>query len=303
MKILYMGTPEFATAPLRRLIEDGHNLVGVFTQKDKPQNRGMKLKPSPVKALALSEGISVFTPDTLREPAVIEEIKALAPELIVVAAYGKLLPEEILNLPPLGCINVHTSLLPKLRGAAPIQWAILNGETETGVTIMHMAKALDAGDIIAAERLEIGPNETAEQLHDRLMVLGADLLSRTVEAIGQGTATRTPQDEAQATYAPMLSRSLSPMDFARPAKQLHDQVRGLFPWPGASMEWKGKRLKVLETRLTGEHTQMAPGQVVRGDGEGLRMACGNGSVLLITRLQAEGGKKMSAGDYLRGHAL
>ncbi len=303
MRILFMGTPVFARTSLEALVESKHEIIGVYTQPDKKQNRGMKWKPSAVKEFAMTKKIPVFTPVTLRAEEETERIQGMKPDLIVVAAYGNLLPESILSIPPYGCINVHSSLLPKYRGAAPIQWAILNGEKETGVTIMHMVKQLDAGDMIQQEATAIGVNETAEELHDRLMKMGADLLIRTISAIEAGTATRTKQEDAKSSYAPMLTRELSPMDFSRPAAALHNQVRGLYPWPSATAILGNKKLKILQSRLTGEHTEQMPGEIVCADQEGIRIACGNGSILLITRVQAEGGKKMSAADYLRGHAL
>ncbi|MBQ1351788.1 MAG: methionyl-tRNA formyltransferase [Oscillospiraceae bacterium] len=303
MRILFMGTPVFAQASLQALVEQHYEVIGAYTQPDKKQNRGMKKLPSPVKEYAITEGIPVFTPETLRSDEEVQRIGEMEPDLIVVVAYGKLLPEAILQIPKYGCINVHASLLPKYRGAAPIQWAVLNGEKETGVTIMHMVKELDAGDMIQWEKTEIGTDETAEVLHDRLMQMGAQLLVRTIPLIASGAAIRTPQDPAAFSYAPMLTRKLSPMDFQKSAAELHNQVRGLYPWPSATAMLGEKKLKILQTRLTGEHTEQQPGRIVDSTKEGIRVACGNGSVLLITRLQAEGGKKMSASEYLRGHAL
>lgn len=304
MRILFMGTPEFAVPSLRALVDAGHEICGVFTQPDKPKNRGMKLQPTPVKEFALSHDIPVFQPDSVKDGRAMERIRALEPELIAVAAYGRILPEEILNYPPRGCINVHSSLLPKYRGAAPIQWAILNGDDVTGVTIMHMAKAMDAGDIIAQEETPIDPDETAQQLHDRLALMGAALLVRVVGEIAAGTDTRTRQDERGVTLAPMLSRELSPMDFTRPARALHDQVRGLFPWPSATTDaLGGQPIKVLQTALPGLSTTAAPGKVTAAGNEGIDLACGDGQVLRILRLQAQGGKPMAAADYLRGHRI
>ncbi|MDY3015137.1 MAG: methionyl-tRNA formyltransferase [Evtepia sp.] len=303
MKILFMGTPDFAVPSLEALVGAGHELVGVFTQPDKPKNRGMKLQAPPVKVCALGHDIPVYQPTKLRDGTALECIRELAPDLIVVAAYGRILPQEILDYPKLGCINVHSSLLPKYRGAAPIHWAILNGDKETGVTIMHMALALDAGDIISQAVTPIDPNETVEMLHDRLAVMGADLLVKTVEDLEKGTATRTPQEESQVTLAPMLSRALSPMDWTRPAQQLHDQVRGLIPWPAAVTQLNGVRCKVFATALSGETTGKQPGTVIAADKHGLKLACGGGTVLEILELQADGGKRMKAADYLRGHPI
>ena len=303
MKILFMGTPLFAVPSLEALVAAGHQVVGVFSQTDKPTNRGMKLQPTPVKVCAQVHDIPVFQPTKLRDGAALETIRQLEPDLIVVAAYGRILPQEILDYPRLGCVNVHSSLLPKYRGAAPINWAILNGEKETGVTIMHMAPALDAGDIIAQRATPIDPDETAEALYDRLARLGADLLAETLPRLADGTAPRTPQAEDQATLAPMLSRDLSPMDFTRPAQALHDQVRGLIPWPAATMDLNGVRCKVFATAVLGETTGKAPGSVIQADKKGLKLACGGGTVLGIQVLQAAGGKRMAAADYLRGHPV
>lgn len=303
MNILFMGTPDFAVPSLEALVAAGHQVVGVFSQPDKPKNRGMKLLPTPVKVCAQAHEIPVFQPTKLRDGTALETIRQLAPDLIVVAAYGRILPQEILDEPPLGCINVHSSLLPKYRGSAPIHWAILNGDQETGVTIMHMALALDAGDIIAQKTTPIDPDETVETLHDRLAQLGAELLVETVAKIASGTATRTPQEESQVTLAPMLSRALSPMDWTRPARALHDQVRGLIPWPAAVTELNGTRCKVFATTVLEETTGKAPGKILAADKKGLKVACGAGTVLRIDVLQADGGKRMAAADYLRGHPI
>lgn len=303
MKILFMGTPEFAVPSLNALLGAGHTVCGVFTQPDKPKNRGMKLLPSPVKVCALSHEIPVFQPAKMRDGEALGYLRELDPELIVVAAYGKILPSEILDYPVKGCINVHSSLLPKYRGAAPINWAILNGEAVTGVTIMHMAPALDAGDIIAQASTPIGADETAPTLTARLAELGAELLVSAVEAIGAGTAARTPQDEAGSTYAPMLSRELSPMDWNKPARTLHDQVRGLLPWPAAVAEFGGIRCKVFSTDIPLQTTDAAPGTILEAGKRGIDIACGGGTVLHIDELQADGGKRMKAADYLRGHPL
>lgn len=299
MKILFMGTPDFAVASLEALIAAGHTVCGVFCQPDKPVGRHQNmLQPPPVKECALSHGIPVFQPVKLRDGAALEQIKALGPQLIVVAAYGRILPQDILDCPPLGCINVHSSLLPKYRGAAPINWAILNGDKETGVTIMRVAPELDAGDILTQVRTEIGPEETAPELTKRLAELGAKALVETVEAIGQGTASGTPQDGDAATTAPMLSKELSPMDFTRPAQALHDQVRGLLPWPAAVTEVAGLRCKVFATKV--EEGTGTPKTVLEAGEQGILVACGEGA-LRILALQPDGGKRMGGADFLRGH--
>ena len=303
MKILFMGTPDFAVPSLQALIEAGHEIVGVFTQPDKPKNRGMKLLPTPVKVVALEHDIPVFQPTKLRDGTALETIQGLAPDLIVVAAYGRILPQEILDDPKLGCINVHSSLLPKYRGSAPIHWAILNGDAESGVTIMNVVLELDAGDIISQAVTPIDPDETVETLHDRLAHMGAKLLVDTVVTIENGTATRTPQQADLVTHAPMLSRALSPMDFTRPARELHNQVRGLIPWPAAVTELNGTRCKIFSTSVLAETTGKEPGTVIAADKKGLKIACGGGTVLQINELQADGGKRLKAADYLRGHPI
>lgn len=303
MRILFMGTPDFAVASLRRLVEDGHEICGVLTQPDKPKNRGHKLTPTPVKEYAMTENLPVFQPVSLRNAESLELVRSLDPELIVVAAYGKLLPEDILNVPPLGSINVHSSLLPKYRGAAPINWAVLNGDTVTGVTIMHMASELDAGDIIAQRAADIGPDENAQQLYGRLAGLGGELLVETVAAIEAGTVGRTPQDGRKATLAPMLTRELSPMDWRRTAQELHNQVRGLVPWPAATAELGGKRCKIFSAAPETAGTDAAPGAVLEAGKRGVLIACGGGTALRILELQPDGGKRMKAADYLRGHPL
>lgn len=302
MRILFMGTPEFAVASLRHLVEAGHEVCGVFTQPDKPKNRGHKLAFSPVKEYALTQNLPVYQPVRAREPEVLELVKSLHPELIVAAAYGQILPEEILNTPPCGSINVHSSLLPKYRGAAPINWAILDGEAETGVSIMYMVKELDAGDVILQKRTPIGPQENAQELTQRLAELGAEALLEAVAALAAGTAGRIPQDPAQQTYASMLSRDMSPIDWNRTARQINCQVRGLIPWPCATAELAGQRFKIYETVL-GRETDSAPGTILSAGKQGIEVACGDGRSLYLTQLQAEGGKRMAAAAYLLGHPM
>ena len=301
MRILFMGTPEFAVPSLRRLAADGHSLCGVFTQPDRPKNRGHKLAFSPVKDCALSLGVPVYQPARLRDD--IETIRALAPDLIAVAAYGKILPEAVLSIPPYGSVNVHSSLLPRYRGAAPIHWAVLNGETEAGVTIMAMAAELDAGDVFLQRRTPIGEDEDAQALTARLAELGAEALSETVAALAAGTAVRTPQDPALATYAPMLTRELSPVDWTRSAHAIHCQVRGLLPWPCAvTTALNGEAVKLYRVRETGLSTDLPPG-TASAEKDGIDVACGDGTLLRVLELQSPGGKRMDAGSWLRGHAL
>ena len=302
MRILFMGTPDFAVEQLKRLVEDGHEICGVFTQPDKPKNRGMKMTFSPVKEYALICGLDVYQPTKLRDGSALAIVEKLRPELIVVAAYGRILPEDILSAAPMGAINVHSSILPQYRGAAPINWAILDGRKETGVTIMYMAKELDAGDVICMRKTEILPEEDAQELTGRLALLGADALAEAIGQLASGTVVRTPQDHSAFSYAPMLSKELSPMDWSRSAQALHNQVRGLIPWPCATMELGGKKVKVFKTRIGGE-VQAEAGAIVTADKRGLEIACGDGRSLWILQLQAEGGKRMMAADYLRGHPI
>lgn len=305
MRIVFMGTPDFAVPSLEALVSAGHQVCGVFSQPDKPVGRHQgKLRPTPVKVCAQAHGIPVFQPVKLRDGTALTLLRELAPELIVVAAYGRILPDDILALPPSGCVNVHSSLLPKYRGAAPINWAVINGDAETGVTIMHMASELDAGDIIAQISTPIGPEETAEMLHDRLAGLGGELLVKTVAELKAGTAGRVVQDPGQVTYAPMLSRELSPIDWTQSAKAIHNKVRGLLPWPVASADViSGGTVKIYRSAILDGQVSDRPGVIVAAGKAGIDIACGDGQVLRVLELQAPGSRRMSAADYLRGHPI
>ncbi len=300
MRIVFMGTPDIAATCLEKILADGFEVVGVYTQPDRPKGRGMKTAQSPVKQIALRENIPVFQPENFRQPETVEQLRALEPDLCAVVAYGRILPQSVLDVPKKGCINIHASILPKYRGSAPYQWAVLNGEKETGVTAMYLCREMDAGDIIDVSRTPIEENETAGQLLDRLAVLGADLLSKTLARFRDGEVTAEPQDSAQATYAPILDKSMSPIDWSKTARQIHDHVRGMHPWPVATMELRGKTFKVHETRVV--EGSGSPGQILGLTKTGLRIACGEGAVE-IRSLQAEGGKRMAAPDYFRGHPL
>ena len=295
-----MGTPEFARTILERLIADGHEVCGVFTQPDKPGNRG-KVIPSAVKQCAMEHEIPVYQPVKMRDGTALALLQELKPEMAVVAAYGRILPEDMLAAAPMGCINVHASILPKYRGAAPINWAILNGEEETGVTIMHMAKECDTGDMILVKKMSIPFDMNATELFRALAKLGADAISEAIGKIADGTATRTPQDHANATYAPMLSRELSPIDWHRTSRQILDQIRGLIPWPCAATTLGGQTVKVYRAELLGK-TQEAAGKM-KAAKRGVEVACGDGTSILITELQAEGGKRMAANAYLNGKRI
>ncbi len=301
MRIVFMGTPDFAVPCLRRLIADGEEVVGVFTQPDKPKGRGYELTPPPVKAEALRQNIPVFQPVSMRDGEALAVLKELQPDLSVVVAYGKILPKEILYLPKYHSVNIHASLLPRYRGAAPIQWCILNGETETGVTAMRMDEGLDTGDMLLSKSLPISPNMTAGELHDSLSALGAEVLSETVKAISAGDLHPIPQPK-ESNYAPMLTKALCPIDFHKSAQEVHNQVRGLCPWPSATSSLCGKRMKIHSTRLSNLSADVAPGTVV-AVGEAITVACGDGKTIDILELQLEGKKRMSAKAFLVGHKV
>ena len=303
MRVVFMGTPDIAATCLRRLIGEKFDLAGVYTKPDKPKSRGMKLEMSEVKKVALEAGLPVFQPATFKDDAVVEELRTLQPDVIAVVAYGKILPQQVLDIPRLGCVNIHASVLPQLRGSGPVQWAILNGLDETGVTAMYMAAEMDAGDIIEIRKTPIEPYENAQSLLDRLADIGAGLLCDTLRAMEAGTVTRTPQNHAQATFAPMLTKELCPIDWSKPPRQIIDHVRGLDPWPVATAELRGTRFKIYAVRPTGKTTDQAPGTLLALTKEGLEIAVGGGQVLVITVLQADGGKRMAAPDYFRGHPI
>lgn len=303
MRIVFMGTPAIAAACLEALIGAGHEIACVYTKPDTPKNRGMKLAVSEVKAVAQKAGLPVRQPESFRDGVEAEALRELKPELVAVVAYGKLLPKEVLEIPPLGCVNIHASLLPALRGAAPIQRSILDGLPETGVTAMYMAEELDAGDMIAVKKTPIDPLETAGELTERLTKLAAALLVETAAGIGAGTAERTPQDTAKATYAAMLTKSMAPVDWTRSLKQITDQIRGLHPWPVATAELGGHRFKLHRAVPLEKRTDAAPGTLLALTKTGLEIACGDGGVICVTELQAEGGRRMRAPDYFRGHPI
>ena len=298
MRIVFMGTPDFAVPCLQRLLEDGHEVPAVFTQPDKPVGRHAVLIPPPVKQLALSHGIPVYQPTKMRDGTVAALLRELAPDCLVVVAYGRILPQEILDVPPRGCVNIHGSLLPRYRGAAPIQWSVIRGETVTGVTSMFMDAGMDTGDIIDTLTTPIGENETAGELFERLALLGARLLSTTLAAIADGTVTRRPQNDAEATMAPMLEKAMGRLDLTRPAQELHNQVRGMNPWPGAFCTAGGKTLKIHETRVAAGSG--APGTLLCADP--VTVACGEGALQLVT-VQPEGKPRMAAEAWLRGARL
>ena len=302
MRVVFMGTPDIAATCLKKIIADGFDVVGVYTQPDRPKNRGMKLAFSPVKEVALTHDLPVFQPENFREAETVEQLRQLQPDVVAVVAYGRILPQSVLDVPAMGCINIHASVLPSYRGSAPYQWAVLDGLQETGVTAMYLCREMDAGDIIDVSKTPIGPDETAGELLDRLAVLGADLLSKTLDRMSRGPVERTPQDSAQVSYAPMLDKTMCPIDWAKTAQQVHNHVRGLHPWPVATAEIQGNRFKIHATAIVEGEKNATPGTILGLTKTGLQVACGEGAVE-IRVLQAEGGKRMAAPDYFRGHPL
>ena len=301
MRVVFMGTPDIAATCLKKILADGFDVVGVYTQPDRPKGRGMKMVFPPVKEVALAAGIPVFQPENFRADEDVAALADLKPDLIAVVAYGRILPQRVLDIPKRGCINIHASLLPQYRGSAPYQWAVLDGCKETGVSAQHMVREMDAGDVIDVAKTCIGENETAGELLDRLADLGADLLSRVLARAASGDkccgCKQCPDD---VTFAPMLDKSMCPIDWNKTAQQVHNHVRGLHPWPVATMELKGQKFKVHATRIVDGKGN--PGEILGLTKTGLVIACGEGAVE-ITSLQAEGGKRMAAPDYFRGHPL
>lgn len=299
-RIIFMGTPEFACPTLQTLLDRNENVVAVFTQPDRPKGRGQKLQPTPVKELALRHGIPVHQPAKVRAPEVIEQIRALQPDLIVVIAFGQILPKALLEIPPQGCVNVHASLLPRYRGAAPLNWCIVNGETETGVTTMLMDVGLDTGPMLLKKATPISPDEDIQSLHDRMSQLGAALLGETLDGLKAGRIVPEAQDDSQSCYAPLLKKEDGLIDWQRPATTIHNQIRGLSVWPGAVTSLEGAPLKLYRSSVgQGAGT---PGTIIAAGKNGIEVACGQGS-LVIHELQAAGSKKMDAASFLAGHPL
>lgn len=306
MNIVFMGTPDFAVPCLQALIDNGENVQAVFTQPDKPKGRGYKMLPPPVKSLALTYNIPVYQPLSLKKGEDAENalniLKDLSPDLIIVVAYGKILPKEILELPKYYCINVHASLLPRYRGAAPIQWCVLNGEKETGVTTMLMAEGLDTGDMLLKETVAIGDDETASELHDRLSAVGAELLIKTISAVKAGTITREKQDDMLSNYASMITKDMCPIDFSLPAQQVHNKIRGLSAAPCAVTMLNGKRLKIFKSTMSDKKKyDLTAGTIVNE--KDFTVVCGDGYTVTFTEVQSEGGKRMKVSDFLRGNHI
>ncbi|PKM81717.1 MAG: methionyl-tRNA formyltransferase [Firmicutes bacterium HGW-Firmicutes-14] len=312
MRIVYMGTPDFAVPPLKTLIDRGHEIGAVVTQPDRPRGRGQKITPPPVKVAALEAGFPVLQPETIKDREFMDVLRKLSPQLIVVAAFGRILPPEILKFPQYGCINIHASLLPKYRGAAPIHWAVMDGETETGVTIMQMDEGLDTGDIILAGRIPVEPEDTTGTVHDKLAELGAQLVVKAVEQISAGRVARVPQNEELAGYAPLLTKEVERIDWSRSSAEIFNQVRGLNPWPGAYTMLGDRVLKVWKAeacttdRIPGPVPELAgrkPGKVLGPVPEvGFAVATGNGC-LAVEEVQMQGSRRMKASDFMRGYDL
>jgi methionyl-tRNA formyltransferase len=303
LRIVYFGTPEFAVPTLRRLLDSPHPVVALVSQPDRPRGRGHRLTPTPTKELAVSRGVPVLQPERLRDDGFLQSVAQLKPDLGVVAAYGKLLPDALIAIPPLGMINVHASLLPKWRGAAPVHRAVIAGDTETGITIMRIVKELDAGDMFATTRRAIGPDETSTEVEQDLGERGAGLLLDVVDQLAAGRARATPQDASKATYAPKITKPEGAVDWSLPAERLHNLVRGLQPWPLVSARLRGTRLLIHRTALTTAVTPDKPGTIVRAEGDRFEVAAGDGRVLRLMVVQAEGRRAMNARDFLAGHHL
>ena len=300
MRIVFMGTPDFAVPSLKALIREGYEVAGVFTQPDRPKGRGNKLTPSPVKVTALENGIPVFQPEKIRKDGV-EDLRALRPDLCVTAAFGQILSKEVLDIPPMGNINVHASLLPKHRGSAPIAWAIMRGDRKAGVTTMMMDEGIDTGDMLLRAETDIGESETCGELTERLSRIGAEVLKQTLEQLAAGTLKRTPQNNEEMTYDPMLKKEMGMTDFSGTAEEIRGLINGLNPWPCVSIPCGEGRIKLLRAVMA--ESSGTPGSILRADPkEGLIIACGTGAVRIL-ELQAPGGKRMRPEDYLRGHTI
>ncbi|MBC2575642.1 methionyl-tRNA formyltransferase [Peptostreptococcus canis] len=302
MRIIFMGTPDISVKTLERLIEDGHDIVGVVTQPDRPKGRGNKISVSPVKEVALKHNLKIFQPEKASSPEFTAELKGLNPDLIVVIAYGQILKKNLLEIPKYGCINVHVSLLPKLRGAAPINWAIINGDKKTGVTIMFMDEGLDTGDIIDVKEFELDNEITAGELHDWMMVEGAELLVKTVRNIESGNYTRTKQNDNESTYAPMMDRNLGHVDFSKSAEDIHNLVRGTIPWPGAWCESDYGKIKIWKTKVINQNSSKTVGEVIKVDKDGILVSC-NDKCLLIKEIQMPNKKRMPVSEFIKGNSI
>jgi methionyl-tRNA formyltransferase len=301
LRLVFLGTPDFAVPTLNAIVAAGHEVLEVVTQPDRPKGRRQELTPSPVKAAALAHGLTVWQPERVRHPDSVEHLRALAPEAMVVVGYGQIIPQSVIDIAPLGIINVHASLLPELRGAAPIQWAVARGYEKTGVTTMRIDAGLDTGDIVLQWETGIGPDETAPELSPRLAEAGASLLVETLAGLSKGTIRPVPQDGTRATWAPILKKDDGRIDWTLPAKTIHNLIRGLQPWPGAHTMFRGQSLHLWRSRLVADKRNLAPGALIQ-DG-GVFAVAGDGVCLELLELQLEGRKRMPAGVFANGHRL
>ncbi|WP_058485312.1 methionyl-tRNA formyltransferase [Defluviitalea phaphyphila] len=304
MKVVFMGTPDFAVPSLQKLIDEKYDIAAVITQPDRPKGRGKKMMPPPVKVLALKYNIPVFQPEKVKNPEFIEKLRSIAPDLIIVIAFGQILPKEILDMPKFGCINVHGSLLPKYRGAAPIQWAIINGEKVTGVTTMFMDEGMDTGDIILKRELPIEEDDTAGDIHDKMSILGAELLKETLDNLIRGNIRREKQNDKEATYAPMLKKEMGLINWGETSEKIINLVRGLSPWPSAYTFYKDQMIKIWKVQnYNKNYKDNSIGEIVEViKNKGIVVKTGDGSVL-ITEIQAQNGRRMTVEEYLRGHDM
>ena len=302
MRILFMGTPDIAVGCLQKIIDEKHDIIGVVTQPDKPVGRGKKMGMPPVKELALKYDLPVYQPIKARDEEFVNILKDLNPDLIVVVAFGQILPKSILDIPKFGCVNVHVSLLPKYRGAAPINWVIINGEDKTGVTTMYMDEGLDTGDMILTSEFELNDEITAGELHDIMKVEGAKVLKETIDLIEKGEAPRIPQNHEEFTYAPMMNKTLGQIDFSKSAKEIHNLVRGVNPWPSAYTTYKGQTMKIWKTKVLSESSDKAPGTILKVDKEGIRVSTKD-NVILISEIQMPGKKRVLVEEYIKGNSI
>lgn len=302
MKIVFMGTPEFAVPCLQKIIDEGHEVLAVVTQPDKPKGRGKKLSMPPVKELALKYDIEVYQPLKAREESFVNKLKEINPDLIVVVAFGQILPKSILDIPNFGCVNVHASLLPKYRGAAPLNWVIINGEEKTGVTTMYMDVGLDTGDMILKSEIPLDDEITAGELHDKMMIDGADVLKETIQLIAQGKAPREKQNDDETCYSPIMDKSLGNIDWSKSAKDIHNLVRGVNPWPSAYTTYGDQTMKIWKTKVLDKNSDKTPGSILNVDKDGLDVCTGQG-VIRISEIQMSGKKRMIVSEYIKGNTI
>lgn len=302
MKIVFMGTPEFAVPCLQKIIDEGHEVVAVVTQPDKPKGRGKKLAMPPVKELALKYDIAVYQPLKAREESFVDTLKEMNPELIVVVAFGQILPKSILDIPKYGCVNVHASLLPRYRGAAPLNWVIINGEEKTGVTTMYMDEGLDTGDMILKSEIPLDDEITAGELHDKMMIDGAKVLKETIDLIEKGEAPREKQSNEDTCYSPIMNKSLGNIDWKKSAIDIHNLVRGINPWPSAYTTYEGQTMKIWKTKVIDKNSDKDPGTIISVDKEGINVSTSEG-ILQIKEIQMAGKKRMEVPEYIKGNNI